>query len=81
MNDLIRAFAEQIFVSGFIHCDPHPGNVFVRPHPNNPKKHQLVIIDFGLCLEISEKFRLEYANFWKAMFSKDVKIDLLRSKR
>jgi aarF domain-containing kinase len=53
MNDLIRAFAEQIFVTGFIHCDPHPGNVFIRPHPKDPQQHQLVILDFGLCLEIS----------------------------
>jgi aarF domain-containing kinase len=53
MNDLIRAFAEQIFITGFIHCDPHPGNVFVRQHPDNTKKHQIVILDFGLCLEIS----------------------------
>lgn len=50
MNHLVRAFAEQIFVSGFIHCDPHPGNVFVRPHPKQPSQHQLVILDFGLCL-------------------------------
>jgi aarF domain-containing kinase len=50
MTDIIRAFAEQIFVSGFIHCDPHPGNIFVRPDPKNPKKHQVVILDFGLCI-------------------------------
>lgn len=50
MHDLVRAFAEQIFVSGFIHCDPHPGNIFVRPNPNNKSKHQLVILDFGLSL-------------------------------
>lgn len=72
MNHLIRAFAEQIFVSGFIHCDPHPGNVFVRPHPDNHKKHQLVILDFGLSLEISEKFRVEYASFWKNLFAHNV---------
>jgi aarF domain-containing kinase len=48
MHDLVRAFAEQIFISGFIHCDPHPGNIFVRPNPK--KKHQLVILDFGLSL-------------------------------
>lgn len=58
MHDLIRAFAEQIFVSGFIHCDPHPGNIFVRPNPNNNNKHQLVILDFGLSIGVSEKFRL-----------------------
>jgi aarF domain-containing kinase len=78
MHDLVRAFAEQIFVSGFIHCDPHPGNIFVRPNPNNIKKHQLVILDFGLSLEISEKFRLEYANFWKSMFINDVNYELFR---
>lgn len=25
-DKLIRAFAEQIFYTGFIHADPHPGN-------------------------------------------------------
>ena len=38
MNKLIRAFSDQIFVTGFVHCDPHPGNVFVRPHPENKNK-------------------------------------------
>lgn len=23
-------FSEMIFVHGFVHCDPHPGNVLVR---------------------------------------------------
>ena len=69
MHDLIRAFAEQIFVTGFIHCDPHPGNILVRPNPSKPNTHQLVILDFGLSLEVSQKFRLQYANFWKSMFS------------
>lgn len=25
-DKLIRVFAEQIFYTGFIHADPHPGN-------------------------------------------------------
>ena len=50
MNDLIRALDEQIFVSGFMHSDPHPGNVFVRPHSKDHTKHQIVLLDFGLCL-------------------------------
>jgi aarF domain-containing kinase len=30
-NVMGRAFNKMIFVDGFVHCDPHPGNVFVRP--------------------------------------------------
>ena len=78
MNHLIRAFAEQIFVTGFIHCDPHPGNVLVRPHPKHKKQHQLVILDFGLCLPISDSFRVSYARFWTHMFANDVGIRLRR---
>jgi predicted unusual protein kinase regulating ubiquinone biosynthesis (AarF/ABC1/UbiB family) len=31
-------YMEQIFVTNFVHADPHPGNVFVRPvrHPDEP---------------------------------------------
>ncbi|KAL6043906.1 putative aarF domain-containing protein kinase 5, variant 2 [Balamuthia mandrillaris] len=29
----IKAMAEQIYVHGFVHCDPHPGNLFVRRTP------------------------------------------------
>lgn len=50
MTHLIRAFADQIFVTGFIHCDPHPGNIFLRPHPDNKQNYQIVVIDHGLCL-------------------------------
>ena len=30
LKSVIECFAEQIFVTGFVHCDPHPGNIFVR---------------------------------------------------
>lgn len=33
---LLKAFAEMIFVHGTIHGDPHGGNILVRPHPGPP---------------------------------------------
>lgn len=33
---------EQIFVHGFFHADPHPGNILVLPH------HVLCFLDFGM---------------------------------
>lgn len=34
-----NVYMEQIFVTNFVHSDPHPGNVFIRPlrHPNEPE--------------------------------------------
>ena len=32
---MVQVFAEQVFLSGFVHADPHPGNLLVglrRPH-------------------------------------------------
>lgn len=68
MSKLIRAFSDQIFITGFVHCDPHPGNVLIRAHPRNSSDFQIVILDHGLCLELNNKFRSQYSQFWRAMF-------------
>jgi len=31
---LYRIYMQQIFVHHFVHCDPHPGNLFIRPLPD-----------------------------------------------
>lgn len=33
---LYRIYMEQIFVHNFVHADPHPGNLFVRPTDREP---------------------------------------------
>ncbi|KAF9363723.1 hypothetical protein BGX34_003451 [Mortierella sp. NVP85] len=71
MDTVVDVFAHQIFVSGFVHCDPHPGNVLVRKHPDNPKQHQLLLLDHGLYMRESEEFRKQYCLFWKSLFLLD----------
>lgn len=37
-DTLVEIFARMIFLHGHVHCDAHPGNIFVRPHPKDSKK-------------------------------------------
>lgn len=60
------AYCEQLFLHGMFHADPHPGNLFVRPGP------RLVMLDFGLCRQYDDRFRLGYARLCHAMFSFDM---------
>ncbi|XP_064910763.1 uncharacterized aarF domain-containing protein kinase 5 [Columba livia] len=66
---LIRVFAEQIFYTGFIHADPHPGNVLVRRGPDG--KAQLVLLDHGLYEFLSERDRAALCQLWKAIVLRD----------
>lgn len=65
---LFEVFAYQIFTTGFVHADPHPGNVFVR---NNNGKVQLVLLDHGLYETVSEEIRNNLCCFWEAIVLRD----------
>ncbi|XP_038047396.1 uncharacterized aarF domain-containing protein kinase 5-like isoform X2 [Patiria miniata] len=66
---LIEAFGEQIFRSGFVHADPHPGNIFVRKAKDG--KAELVLLDHGLYEELPAKVRLALGRFWRSIILKD----------
>lgn len=65
VTKLVDVFSNQIFVSGFVHCDPHPGNILIRKDKNN--KDEVVLLDFGLCVEVKDSFRNEQCQLWKAI--------------
>ena len=43
-------FSEMIFANGFVHCDPHPGNVLINPIKKDGKEtdFEIVLLDHGL---------------------------------
>ncbi len=43
---LFRTYLHQIFIEGFFHADPHPGNLFVEPLQDGAWR--LVFVDFGM---------------------------------
>ncbi|KAF5022150.1 hypothetical protein F66182_5800 [Fusarium sp. NRRL 66182] len=71
MTTMVDLFSAQIFKWGVVHCDPHPGNIFIRRLPSG--RAELVLIDHGLYVYMSSKFRHEYSTFWKALMTFDNK--------
>lgn len=69
MTTMVDLFSAQMFLWGYVHCDPHPGNIFIRRLPNGHS--QLVLIDHGLYVNMTPKFRHEYSLFWKSLMTFD----------
>lgn len=67
MRNTIRGVAEQIFLFGFVHCDPHAGNILVRHQPDKPGAVQIVLLDHGLVREMQESTRLNFCRMWEAL--------------
>jgi predicted unusual protein kinase regulating ubiquinone biosynthesis (AarF/ABC1/UbiB family) len=52
---LLDTYLKQIFEDGFVHADPHPGNLFVTPlgaDDDSPRGWQLTFVDFGMVARV-----------------------------
>lgn len=65
-----QMYSKMIFDDGYVHCDPHPGNVLVQK--NEAGVTQVVLLDHGLYTQLNNKFRYDYADFWSAIINRDV---------
>ena len=70
METVVSIFAYQIFQSGFVHADPHPGNIIIRKSSIS-NRAEVCLLDHGLYVEETDKFRQQYCQFWKALFVMD----------
>lgn len=62
---LVSNFVDQIMYHGFFHGDPHPGNVAITPD------NQLVLYDFGLCVNIDLELRNGLISLAPSIIQKD----------
>ncbi|HEY52666.1 MAG TPA: AarF/ABC1/UbiB kinase family protein, partial [Caldilineae bacterium] len=65
---LLRAMSKQLFIDGFFHADPHPGNIFV-----NLESGDLIFIDLGMVGELDFQKRLNLVQLLFALQQQDVK--------
>lgn len=54
----LRALYQMIFLDGFIHCDLHPGNFYLR------KEGQVVILDTGFIATLNRGDRAQFSRFF-----------------
>eukprot|EP01135_Chromosphaera_perkinsii_P004137 Nk52_evm44s270 gene=Nk52_evmTU44s270 len=69
MTKMINIFAQQIFVRGFVHADPHPGNVLVRKGFDG--KAEIILLDHGLYEQINDNTRVAFCKLWKSLVIRD----------
>ena len=66
IKNLIEFYATQLLVHGFFHADPHPGNILIRPDS------RIVLIDYGMVLEITPELRHDLVRIVIAAVRSDV---------
>ncbi|KAL6256347.1 hypothetical protein P5V15_012464 [Pogonomyrmex californicus] len=67
-SKLGRLYSHMIFIEGFVHSDPHPGNILVR---NRDSEAEIILLDHGLYADLTDQFRWDYSKLWLAILDGD----------
>lgn len=72
-TEITEIFSKMMFLDGFVHCDPHPGNILIRPtrDPKSRFKFDVVLLDHGLYRTLTEQLRTDYAHLWTSLIRGD----------
>lgn len=75
-RNLTDIFNKQIFKFGFVHSDPHSGNLFVRNEKDRfgINRLKIVLLDHGLYRDLDDNFRFNYINLWRGIILQDKEI-------
>ncbi len=76
---LYDIYLRQFFETHFVHADPHPGNIFVRPLDGDDgatdggRPFQIAFVDFGMVTEIPERLREGLREFAIGLGTRDAR--------
>ena len=75
---LYDTYLKQIFITNFVHADPHPGNLFVYPLDQDPDASSdashpflLIFVDFGMMAVIPERLRTNLRDYVIGLGTRD----------
>lgn len=68
-----ESFTHMIYEHGFVHSDPHPGNIFVRAikDENGKDDIQVVLLDHGIYTDLTDETRLSYTKLWRGILTQN----------
>ncbi len=74
-KQVVEIYCQQIFTDGVYHADPHPGNLLVRPNPENPEGGEptIVFLDFGAVAEIPSGVRQGIVELIQGALTRDTR--------
>jgi predicted unusual protein kinase regulating ubiquinone biosynthesis (AarF/ABC1/UbiB family) len=73
-NEFAAIMFDQLFIHGYFHADPHPGNIFVTPLPTSGGRGwRFTFIDFGMMGEVHESLKHGLRKLLIAAASRDGK--------
>ncbi len=62
-DSIVESYFNQIFIHGFFHGDPHPGNIIVLPDG------KIMFVDFGAAGYINEELKNKFRNLLRAVIT------------
>ncbi|KAA1474282.1 ABC1-domain-containing protein [Dentipellis sp. KUC8613] len=68
--ELARIFSQMVYINGWFHADPHPGNLLIRPRPllsKSPYNFEIVLLDHGLYFDLDTPLRINYCKLWLSL--------------
>jgi predicted unusual protein kinase regulating ubiquinone biosynthesis (AarF/ABC1/UbiB family) len=76
-NEFAAVMFDQLFVNGFFHADPHPGNIFVTPRKEgsdaDARPWTLTFVDFGMMGQVPDSLRRGLQKLIIAVAARDAK--------
>jgi len=76
-NEFAAVMFDQVFVNGYFHADPHPGNIFITPLDGGAdpatRAWKFTFVDFGMMGEVPDALRQGLRKLLVAAASRDGK--------